>query len=333
MENQESYVVDNGFIKIKVSAVGATLISLEVRNSDNELYDIVLGHDKLENYQKYGNTYFGATIGRNANRLNPTTFKIAEELCTVEKNEGNNNLHSGSDGFHFKKWKVESYDRTKSITLSYISHHDEQGLPGELKTQVSYQLEKNNLMITFLGETNQTTLFNPTNHSYFNLNGHNNGTIEKHQVQFRASKFTPINQEMIPSGEIKDVAESAFDFRRMKTIESVIETENEQLQLTSGFDHNFIIDENINLDEPFATVVGDQSNIKMKVYTNLPAFQFYTGNSIPSMIGKKNAFYGKRSGFCLETQYCPNAINQEGFEKPLIYKSETIRYITTFSFS
>lgn len=331
MEKQKIYEVSNEYLKLKIIPYGATLVSLKVKTKEDGWLDVVLGHDQLENYLTYGQTYFGATIGPNANRMKNASFRLEEQTYQLENNEGENNLHSGSTGFHQAQWEVVTSESDRLI-LKHVSLKEKTGFPGRLETIITYELFDHKLSITFEGQSNQTTLFNPTNHSYFNLNGHGTGTIEEHRLTLKASSYTPVDEAFIPTGEIRKVEGTAFDFQQTKTIGVDINTEDEQLKLTGGYDHNYVLT-TPSLSVPFAKVVGNQTGLQLAVSTNLLGVQFYTGNAIPKMIGKNGVYYASRSGFCLETQYYPDAINQENFVSPILEAGQTQSYTTIYAFS
>ena len=308
-------------MKMTVSDLGAVLTHLYVPNPQGELVDVVLGFDQVQQYEKNDNVYFGSTIGRSANRIEGATFKIDETTYTIDQNEGENNLHGGFNGYQLRKWDVKAIDETKNqITFVLTSPDLDQGFPGELQMEATYQLSEDNcLSVTYQGKTNQKTIFNPTNHSYFNLNGHDQGKVTRHVLQLNASQYTPVkDSKSIPTGELKAVANTPMDFTQPKEIGQEIEADFEQLIYTKGYDHNYVIDQTDAPLTPFATVTGNQSGIQMTVATNLPGVQFYAGNFIEQELGKNNVVYTPRSGFCLEPQYFPNAINEANFEQPLL---------------
>lgn len=321
-ETITSYIFENQQgMKMIVSDLGAVLTHLYVPNNEGKLIDVVLGFEQLNQYETNDKVYFGSTIGRSANRIEGATFKIDETTYTIDQNEGENNLHGGFDGYQLRKWAIKAIDEEKNqITFALTSPNLDQGFPGELQIEATYQLnEDNSLNVTYQGKSNQKTLFNPTNHSYFNLNGHDQGKITHHVLQLHASQYTPVKDvKSIPTGEIAAVVNTPMDFTQPKEIGKEIDAAFDQLIYTKGYDHNYIIDQTEAPLTPFAKVTGNQSGIQMTVATNLPGVQFYAGNFIEQELGKNNVVYSPRSGFCLEPQYFPNAINEKRFDHPLL---------------
>lgn len=316
-------------MKMVVTTFGAILTQLWVPDKEGDLKDVVLGFDTLAEYE-VNPSYFGSTIGRSGNRIANGAFKINNVSYQLEKNEEKNSLHSGPDGYHLRIWKViETTDN--SITFKLDSPNGDQGYPGQLTLEVTYQLTETGIKITYTGHTDQTTIFNPTNHTYFNLNGHSSGTILKHKLELKAQKFTPvIDSWSIPTGEIATVKNTPMDFTTAKKIGIDIDVDFDQLNFTVGYDHNYVLDKNVDY---FAKIVGDKTKIVMKAATDLPGVQFYAGNFIDNLPGKENKVYQKREGLCLETQFYPNAINETNFVSPIIEKDETKTYWTTYDFS
>lgn len=318
-------------MKMTVSNIGAELINLWVPDKEGVLRDVVLGFDSVAGYEGNDDSYLGATVGRSANRLANARFELSGKTYTLATNDGENNLHSGPNGYQIRIWEEKEIDlENNKITFSLISPDGDQGYPGELKLSVTYQLTENAVSIRYQGISDQETLFNPTNHSYFNLNGHQSGSILNHQLKLAASHFTPMkDSHSIPTGEIQSVEGTPMDFREGKLIGTEIETDYDQLLYASGYDHNFVLDN----PADFAELIGDESKIVMKAATNLPGVQFYSGNYLNEASGKAGMNYEKRAGLCLETQYFPNAVNEPNFKTPLLEKDQLIEYWTTYSFS
>lgn len=316
-------------MKMVVTDFGAVLTQLWVPDKDGNLKDVVLGFDTLAEYE-VNPTYFGSTIGRSGNRIANGAFAINGVSYQLQKNQGENSLHSGPDGYHLRLWEV--IDTTdNSITFKINSPDGDQGYPGQLTLEVTYQLTETGIKITYTGHTDQTTVFNPTNHTYFNLNGHSSGTVLDHELELKAQEFTPvIDSWSIPTGEIETVKNTPMDFTTTKKVGADIDADYDQLNFTEGYDHNYVIDKDV---EYFAKLVGDKTNIVMKAATDLPGVQFYAGNFVDSLPGKENKVYQKREGLCLETQFYPNSINETNFESPILEKDETKTYWTTYDFS
>ena len=274
----------------------------------------MLGFDNGESY--YGNdSFFGTVIGPCANRTGGAEYTLDGVTYQLDKNDGANNLHTHKQlGFHKRLWDAEIGEN--SVTFSLKDEDGHLGFPGNKKVSVTYSLsEENELTLHYHAASDKKTIINLTNHSYFNLDGHGAGSIEEHELWLGASHFTPVAAGSIPTGEIRAVAGTPMDFTQPKKIGRDIREDYEQLLLTGGYDHNFVID-GWNDDSTLrhiATVKGPKSGRVMKAYTTLPGVQFYAGNFIDAQQGKDGVTYGKRSGFALETQYFPDTIHHENF--------------------
>lgn len=333
-DGQEAFLYtfeNDNKMKMTVSNIGAVLTNLWVPDKEGNLRDVVLGYDTVAAYENNSDTHFGATIGRSANRTENARFELRDKKYKLAKNDGKNNLHSGPNGYQLRIWTVKKIDDTNhSITFSLVSSDGDQGYPGELHLDVTYQLQENGIKITYHGVSSEDTIFNPTNHSYFNLNGHASGDVSEHKLQLKAKAFTPVkDNHSIPMGEVSTVEDTPMDFRQEKTIGSDIEEEYDQLIYAKGYDHNFVLEET----EKFAKLTGNQSGITMQAETNMPGVQIYTGNFLDHVLGKDGAVYPTRAGVCLETQYFPNAVNEENFVTPLLEKNKKTAYWTRYSFS
>ena len=276
-------------MEISVTDYGAHLVSVLVPDKDGKKRDVVLGFDSVTGYETDG-SHFGATIGRNGNRIAGAAFELHGKTYQLAKNENNNNLHSGPDGYDYRLWNVEEADDS-AVTFVLMSQDGDQGFPGNFEVSVTYTLtDENAVEIHYEGSCDQDTVVNMTNHSYFNLAGLDAGSIE-------------------------------------------IEADFEQLKLTGGYDHNFILDKAVEGSiELMAVASCKESGITMEAFTDLPCVQFYAGNFIAPVTGKNGVFYDKRNGFCLESQYVPNAINQEGEEKPILEAGDTYDTTTVYKF-
>lgn len=319
-------------MEFSVIDLGATITSVKVQGRDGKLYDVVLGYDSPEEYQEHA-SYFGAVIGRNANRIHQARAVLDGIEYQLEKNENGNNLHSGSRAFHSVIWNVERVAE-QSITFTYLSRNGEAGFPGNMKARVNYTLtDGNEIVITYDATSDRTTLANFTNHSYFNLDGHNSGSIENQEVQIFASYYTPVKDaKAIPTGEIRKVEETPMDFRKMKKIGTDIRADYSQLKHVGGYDHNYALDGADGTIRLAAKAKAASSGICMDVYTDCVGIQFYAGNFIGKQKGKDGAEYGSRHGFCLETQYFPNAINEEKFVAPVLKPGKTYHSVTKYGF-
>lgn len=313
--------------EIDIINYGATIISFRVKSQSGQIEDIVLGYDNLKDYEE-GDKFFGCTIGRYANRISKSSFKLNDQLYLLNKNEGENHLHGGNVGFHKKVWNYEIVER--GVAFTYTSPDMEEGYPGECSLRVEFTLnDDNELHIDYIGKSSKDTILNPTNHSYFNLNGHDNGTIFQHSLMVNGDYYTPVDKDSIPTGEICKVDNTPFDLREAKLIEGLIAKEHRQLTYGKGLDHNICINGDKDILRLAAVLESAKSSRKLSVYTSLPGIQVYTGNNIGQEKGKGNSLYENNSGICLETQYYPDSINIEGFESPIlkvgdIYRSKTI---------
>lgn len=320
---------------IEVSDLGAVLVKAMVPDRDGVLRDVVLGYESEAQYRNNTNTYFGSTVGRSANRIAGAAFEINGLSCHLTANEGANNLHSGPDGYQIRDWRAEPGNKGgNAVTFVLDSPDGDQGYPGNLNIQVTYTLtDDNEIRIEYEGLSDEDTVFNPTNHSYFNLGGHQAGSILDHELTLLASGFTPVaDSKSIPTGVVETVAGTPMDFRRMKRIGQDIGAEYDQLRHTGGYDHNFVLDKPDGALGKAAEVYCRESGIGMEVYTDLPGIQLYAGNFLNDEPGKDGAVYGKRCGFCLETQYFPNSVNEPRFKSPVIKAGEKARTVTVYQF-
>ncbi|WP_037316985.1 aldose epimerase family protein [Salegentibacter sp. Hel_I_6] len=324
---------ENG-MEVKIITYGGRITSLKAPNKNDEFENVVLGFDSLEQYTK-DNPFFGALIGRFGNRIANGKFTLDGEEYTLAQNDGQNHLHGGEKGFDKVVWTVDDAS-TNSLTLSYISEDMEEGYPGTLETTVVYTLtEDNALEVDYNATTDKKTVLNLTQHAYFNLSGDFSETILDHKIEINADKFLPVNETLIPTGELKDVAGTPFDFREAKTVEQHIEEKNEQLERGKGYDHNWVLNEQDSGMRFAASAYHEESGRMLEVHTNEPGIQFYSGNfldgTLPQADGEGN--YGHRSGFCLETQHYPDSPNQEGFPSVVLEPGETYSSKTSFKFS
>ena len=315
-------------MKAGIINYGAILVNLLVPDQKGNIADVVLGYDTLEPYFENG-SFFGATIGPNANRIGKAAFSLDGRSYQLNANDGENNLHSHKElGYHKRVWEASWEDG--SIRLLLEDEDGSMGFPGAKKIQVIYSLtEDNELKIQYEVWSDKNTIINMTNHTYFNLAGHDKGKIYDHVLELKASAYTPVTASLIPTGELAPVKETSFDFLKAKRIGEEIDADDEQLKIAGGYDHNWVIDgENGTLRE-FAVVTEPVSGRCLKAYTDLPGVQFYAGNFIGRQMGKENAEYEARSGFCLETQYFPDTANKPAFPSAVFgpdkkYKSTTI---------
>ncbi len=323
--------LDNGTMSVDITNYGATILSIEVPDKKGKLVDIVLGYNSVEQYEN-NDGYFGATVGRYANRIANAEFTLNDIIYKLAKNDGENHLHGGVSGFDKKMW---DYEVTKDKVIFTAKSEDmEEGYPGNLDVSVGFSLnEENELKIEYSAKTDKDTYVNLTNHSYFNLNGHGKGDILRHKVQINADKYTSVGEGAIPIGEPVSVEGTPFDFTTPHAIGERVSQENGDLIRCGGYDHNFVIKrENKGITEA-AIVTEEYTGRQITVSTDLPGIQFYIGNFINPVRGKMNAHYSKRSGLCLETQYFPDTPNNPSFPSCLVKAGEEQKSTTIYKFS
>ena len=319
----------NGMV-MSVTDFGATLYSLLVPTEQGPL-DVVLGYDDPAGYEGPAGTFFGATVGRNANRICKGTFTLDGKTYNLAINNGPNNLHSGLDFWSFRIWQVKDIG-DNTITFFLHSPDGDQGYPGAMDISVTYTLtEDNSVRIRYYGIPQARTLINLTNHSYFNLNGHDSGDILGHTVWLDADHFTRADETSIPTGEILPVENTPMDFRTPKPVGRDIEQPYEALLFGQGYDHNWCLN-NGGQFAKIATLEADKTKLVMDVYTDLPGVQIYTGNFIQNEPGKKGAVYCRRAGICFETQYYPDSINHPNFPSPVFQAGQVYETTTQFCF-
>lgn len=328
-------VVNKNGVEAQFITYGAILASLKVPDREGKLADVVHGFDTLEPYF-VNEPNFGATIGRHANRIGGAAFDLNGKHYELDKNDGRNNLHGGFNGYHKRVWDAYTAETKdgQAVIFSYQSPDGDQGFPGNVTISVTYTLtEDNELSIAYKAVTDQDTIMNLTNHSYFNLAGHDQGTILNQKVWIDADSFTFADEESIPNGEIREVKGTPMDFTVMKEIGDGIDSEYDQTKWGGGFDHNWILKTAPGVLSKVATMQDDASGRAMDVYTDLPGMQFYTGNFLKGdLIGKGGVVYEKRSACCFETQYFPNAINVPGFAQPVLKAGDVYDTKTVYKF-
>ena len=321
------YTIQAGDLTAKVTDFGATLVSLLVPDRTGRVDDVVLGYDDVTAYATLDG-YLGATVGRNANRIGGACFPLEGRTCFVSANEGRNSLHSGPDGFSHRIWQLHRQEKN-SVTFTLHSPHLDQGFPGNAEIAVTYTLDqaKRGLVIQYRGISDRDTVFNLTNHSYFNLAGHHNTQWAMEQVLILPGRhFTPADSESIPTGENRNVAGSPMDFRTPHAIGERIDQDYDALNLQGGYDHNWEV-----FAQPAAILSDPHSGREMHVITDRPGVQFYSGNYLNNP-GKEGIFYHKRSGVCLETQFYPDSLNKPHWDKPIVEAGQVYRSITAYYF-
>ncbi|CUX41604.1 aldose epimerase family protein [Clostridium sp. C105KSO13] len=330
--NTTLYIIGNSKgMKLAVTDYGASLVSLLVPDREENPVDVVLGYDNAGGYEK-GSASFGATVGRNANRIGEASFEINGVHYSLEKNENGNNLHSGTDYYNKRMWQAEKEEKN-TITFLLHSPDKDQGYPGSLDMRVTYELtEDNTVRIKYQAIPDKDTIINMTNHSYFNLDGHRSGNILDHQIMIDADYFTKTDAQSIPTGEVAAVSGTPMDFRTFKRIGAGIDADYEAIRLGNGYDHNWVL-KNDGKFAKAAEAAGDVSGIAMEVWTDLPGVQVYTGNFLNQEPGKDGAVYGRRSAVCFETQYFPDSIHHENFRSPICRAGENYETITEYRFA
>jgi len=321
--------------RMLVSAYGAAVQSLFVKDRYGKVEDIVLGYDELDAYIN-DQFYIGTVIGRYANRISGSSILLNGNEYPIAAKNGYH-LHGGNIGFNKKHFHVKLFHAPgkQGIVLSYTSADLEEGFPGVLTLEVTYTLDDDNAWtVEYAAATTKTTLVNFTQHSYFNLSGNLNSTVEKQELRINAPWFLPVNPLQVPTGEIRQVSNSVFDFTSFKTIGKDIEASDGQLQLSHGFDHSFVLEKNHSMQLKHAATAKDPASGRvMEVFTTEPAVHFYSGNFLDAVKGKAGQVYQRRSGFCLETQHFPDAPNHPHFPSTVLQAGETFYSKTVFRFS
>lgn len=328
-------LTNSNSMTVKIMNYGGTIVSIEVPDRDGKLDDITLGYDSLEEYCS-GTYFFGALIGRHANRIENSEFNLNGITYHLAKNDGNNHLHGGNRGFDKVVWDAKILEDTKGqvLELVYRSPDGEENYPGNLDVKVLYTLTENNeLKIEYSAISDKDTVVNLTNHAYFNLSGHASGSILDHQLRIDADYFTPSNDECIPTGEIRKVKNTPMDFTSLTAVGARIESDDEQIVYGKGYDHNWVLNVSGKTPEKAAEVFDAKTGRFMEVYTTKPGIQFYTANFVDSAQGKAGAIYNKRSALCLETQYFPNGLKYRHFPSPILKAGDEYRYTTIYKFS
>ena len=329
------YWIGGDSIKVAFTNYGGRIIGLWVPNKDGNMTDVVVGFGNLKGYINSSEVYYGATIGRVGNRIAKGKFTIDGKAYSVPLNNGENALHGGPEGFQNKVFEVAESDDDK-IVFTYNSPDGEMGFPGNLNVKVTYSIDgTESLKMEYEATTDKKTPVNLTNHAYFNLNGEGSGDILNHRLKIYADQFTPVDKGLIPTGELKDVQGTPFDFTDFHTIGERIGETNEQLEFGLGYDHNYVLNgtkaEGMN---HAATFIGDKSGIEMNVYTEEPGVQFYSGNFMAGEnTFKTGATDDHRTAFAIETQHYPDAPNQKDFPSIILNPGDTYHTVSLYTFS
>lgn len=323
-------------VEIEITNYGGIVVSLKVPDRRGKLADVVLGYDELASYEE-DKWHFGATIGRCANRIAGGKFRLNGQEYTLACNNGPNHLHGGITGFEKVVWRASEnsggeHDR---LTLEYVSEDGEEGYPGKLVACVEFSLnDGNEFRIKYSATTEKDTVVNLTNHSYFNLCGADDGNILLHQLQLNANRFTPVDENLIPTGVLLEVDPTPFDFTQPRAIGARINQDDPQLKFGRGYDHNWVLNRSKEGLLPAAKLSEPQSGRTMEVFTTEPGIQFYSGNFLDGSVrGKGGTVYKRHSGLCLETQHFPNSPNQPNFPSTVLRAGDWYESTTVFKFS
>ncbi len=319
-------------MKVEVLNFGGIIRSIYVPKRGKTV-DVVLGYDTIEDYISDASC-FGALIGRNANRIKNAAFTLDGVSYTLEENERGNNLHSSrGNGYHKRIWDVECDEENNRLILTLDSPDMDQGFPGNCKIKVSYILaEDNSLELHYEAVSDKKTVFNMTNHTYLNLKGHDGGEIYSHELTIKSLAFTEIAADCVPTGKILPVLGTPMDFNRPHKIGEYINADDDQIRITRGYDHNWVLVKETSGIEKIAEMYEASTGIRLEVFTDRPGVQFYSANGLMSVVGKNGAKYGRCHGFCLETQFYPNAVNEPSFPSPLIEADTMVTSTTIYKF-
>jgi len=325
------YTLTDGKVEARIMTYGGIVVSLRTPDRNGKIDDVVLGCDSVEKYEAQ-TAHFGGIIGRYANRIAHGTFKLDGKTYSIPKNDGDNALHGGLRGFDKKVWGAKEI--TDGIELTYVSKDGEEGFPGTLTTRVRYTLKGSALRIEYSATTDKDTVLNLTNHSYFNLAGQGEGDVQQHTMMINADKFTPVDETLIPTGELRSVDGTPFDFRQPKTIGERIDGSDQQLKFGGGYDHNYVLNVSGAAPELAVRVTEPKSGRVMEVLTTQPGVQLYTGNKLDGKLrGKGGKAYQSRYGFCLETQHFPDSPNKPTFPSVVLKPGERFQSTTIYRFS
>jgi len=330
------FVLENtNGMKVGITNYGGRIVSWMAPDKNDEYDDIVLGYNSIEGYLNANEIYFGALIGRYANRIAQGQFSLSRSTYSLATNNGQNHLHGGPGGFHNVVWNAKKLD-DQHLVLNYFSKDREEGYPGNLQVQVIYTLnDSNELTIDYTATTDQKTIVNLTNHAFFNLGGAASGKINDHELLINADRYTPIDSTLIPTGKIASVEDTPFNFTEFRPIGERISNENQQLSYGKGYDHNFVLNkERKGTLTPAARVYDPDSGIMLEVETTEPGIQFYSGNFLDgSDTGKEGKPYEHRTAFCLEPQHFPDSPNQPNFPSTVLKPDEIYHSMSIYKLS
>lgn len=319
-------------MEVRLTNYGASIVSIRVPDKQGVADDVVLGYDSVQGFVN-GRSYFGCVAGRYANRIANATFALDGNTYSLAANNGVNSLHGGVKGFDKQVW--DAVQEGNRVTFTYVSADGEEGYPGKLTVMLTYSLDsnENRLQLEYGATTDKATVINLANHSYFNLEGQGRGTILDHEIMINATRFTPVDSTLIPTGVLQGVAGTPFDFTVPAKIgKRINDTSDQQIRFGLGYDHNFVLDGRSGTLRLAASVAAPVSGRTLEVLTTEPGVQFYTGNFLNGSEKGKGSVYGHRSGFCLETQHFPDSPNQPAFPSTVLKPGETFRSTTVFAF-
>jgi len=335
-DGQQTYLyilTNKNGMEAAITNYGGSVVTLKVPDRTGKVDDVVLGYDKLEDYEA-GKAYFGATVGRYANRIAHARFTLDGVTYTLPKNDGDNHLHGV---FNKRVWNAKDVSGSdgQALELTYVSKDGEDGFPGNLSVKVVYTLtEQNELKIDYSATTDEDTVLNLTNHCYFNLSGQGNGDILQQQIMIRADRFTPVDATLIPTGELRSVKGSPFDFTTSTVIGARIDQDDPQLKLGKGYDHNWVLNNGTAGSLYIAAQAYDpHSGRLLEVSTTEPGLQLYTGNFLDGIRGKGGKVYNRRYAFCLETQHFPDSPNHPQFPSTVLKPGQRFQSTTVYKFS
>jgi len=331
-ESVQLYTLKSGAAEARIATYGATLVSMRAADRNGRIADVVLGYDTLAGYLADTKTFMGGIVGRYGNRIANGRFTLEGKSYQLSQNDNGNTLHGGTVGFHRYLWSGRSVPNGVELTL--VSADGDMGFPGTLTATVTYTLTDSTLRIDYAAITDKATVVTLTGHAYFNLNGDDEGNILDHELLLHADRYTPVNDKLIPTGELAPVQGTPFDFRKASPIGAHVDDDFEQLTLAHGYDHNWVIIESNEDLKPAAILHSPASGRTLMMITTEPGIQFYSGNFLDgSFTGRHGKKYSTHIGLCLETQHFPDSPNQPRFPTTTLRPGETLHSATVFTFS
>lgn len=325
------YTLTSPAVEMRVTTFGARVVSLKTRDREGRMGDVVLGYDDVGGYLKDTGSYFGAVPGRYANRIAGGKFTLEGKPYPLSVNNGPNTLHGGKEGFERRNWTAK--ETPGGVEFSLVSPDGDQGFPGTMTAHVRYTLSGDTASIRYSATADKPTVVNLTNHAYFNLGGVGSGTILDEKLTIDADKFTPVNSTLIPTGELKPVAGTPFDFTRPETVGARIGADDQQLKFGKGYDHNWVVRGAAGTLRPAARVSDPRSGRVLSVATTEPGVQFYTGNFLDGSFSGPHGKHELRTGLCLETQHYPDSPNHPAFPSTELKPGKTYHSETTWTFT